>query len=95
MVWIVLVEGIEGILNPELSAATTNQVAQRIHPHQTSADVKLATINKVNQLPMNLLIPGEDDGSGRHILLKTGSSFARPSSSTVRRVKAGFPGAGG
>jgi hypothetical protein len=31
MVWIGAVAGIEGTLNPELSAATTNQLAQRIH----------------------------------------------------------------
>jgi hypothetical protein len=34
MVWIEFGEGIEGILNPELSAAVTNYAAQRINPYQ-------------------------------------------------------------
>jgi hypothetical protein len=77
MVLGVLVEGIEGILNPELSTGTIKQVAQRIHSHPPVPTSH--TINKVNQVPMNLLIPDEHDVSGRqHIILKTGNSFATP-----------------
>jgi hypothetical protein len=64
MVWIVFGEGIEGILNPELRAATTNPVARRIL-YQISVNLRLGTINKVNQVPMNFLTPGEHDVSGR------------------------------
>jgi hypothetical protein len=88
-------EGIEGILNPELSTSTIKEVAQRICSHQTSANVRLATINKVNQVPMNLLIPGEHDVSGRQHITEDWKQLCQTASSTVRRVKAGFPGAGG
>jgi hypothetical protein len=46
-VWIVLGEGIEGILNPELSAATINQVAQRIHAPSLIAPSALQRLIKL------------------------------------------------